>query len=176
MVDRRRRTRVDAAGHAAWWSRRTAADEEKVLAAALAAGVPYVALVASRKRGDAVLAGVGARPRSRAHARPALDIGARTAPEVAVSILAEIIATRPAPPPAPHGDCADRRRSQATGPSDRPHDPGDGRDRPGLRHDVAVTPTRARSTNTADDVLLLRLRLQGGVHRRPAPYLTAHGR
>ncbi|BCB91488.1 XdhC family protein [Phytohabitans suffuscus] len=83
-------------------------DEEPVLAAALRAGVPYVALVASRRRGAAVLSsldvpgldvpGAAARVRSPA----GLDIGARTAPEVALSILAEVVASRPraaAPPP-----------------------------------------------------------------------------
>ena len=34
-------------------------DEEEALVAALRAGTPYVGLVASRKRGEAVLAGVG---------------------------------------------------------------------------------------------------------------------
>ncbi len=70
-----------------------------MLAAALAAKVSYVALVASRKRGDAVLEGVGA-DRDRVHTPAGLDVGAHTASDVAISILAEIIATRPAPPPA----------------------------------------------------------------------------
>ncbi len=72
--------------------------EEMVLAAALEAKVPYVALVASRKRGDAVLEGVGA-DRNRVHTPAGIDVGAHTASDVAISILAEIIATRPAPPP-----------------------------------------------------------------------------
>lgn len=72
-------------------------DEEAVLAAALGAGVPYVALVASRRRGAAVLAGLGvpAEERARVHTPAGLDIGARTAPEVALSVFAEIIASRP---------------------------------------------------------------------------------
>ncbi len=65
-------------------------DEEPVLRAAVDAGVPYIALVASRKRGDAVLAELGL-SRDRIHTPAGLDIGARTAPEVAISILAEII-------------------------------------------------------------------------------------
>lgn len=75
-------------------------DEEPVLAAALRAGVPYVALVASRRRGAAVLSSLDV-DASAVHSPAGLDIGARTAPEVALSILAEIIATRPraAPPP-----------------------------------------------------------------------------
>jgi xanthine dehydrogenase accessory factor len=69
-------------------------DEELVLDAALRAEVPYVALVASRRRGPAVLASleVDERLRSRVHTPAGLDIGARTAPEVALSILAEIVA------------------------------------------------------------------------------------
>jgi xanthine dehydrogenase accessory factor len=62
--------------------------------------VPYVALVASRRRGPAVLASleVDERLRSRVHTPAGLDIGARTAPEVALSILAEIVAVVHEPP------------------------------------------------------------------------------
>lgn len=78
-------------------------DEEPVLTAALRAGVPYVALVASRRRGSAVLSSLDiSDAAARVHSPAGLDIGAHTAPEVALSILAEIIATRPraaAPPP-----------------------------------------------------------------------------
>lgn len=74
-------------------------DEEAVLDAALTAGVPYVGLVASRKRGEVVVASLAADPADRARVRtPAgLDLGARTAEEVALSILAEIVAARPRP-------------------------------------------------------------------------------
>lgn len=74
-------------------------DEEAVLQAALQAGVPYVGLVASRKRGEAVVAGLAVDEASRARVRtPAgLDIGARTPEEIALSILAEIVAARPRP-------------------------------------------------------------------------------
>ena len=70
--------------------------------AALEAGCEYVGLVASRVRGAAVLdalraEGVPTR-RSRACARPpGLDIGARTHAEIALSILAELVAVRRAP-------------------------------------------------------------------------------
>ncbi len=77
-------------------------DEESALAQALASQVPYVGLVASRRRGAAVLAGldVPAADRDRVHTPAGLDLGARSAEEVALSILAEIVATRPAPPGA----------------------------------------------------------------------------
>ena len=73
--------------------------EEPALLAALRAKVPYIALVASRKRGEVVLTSVGATA-DRVHSPAGLDIGARAPAEVAVSILAEIIATRSVPAPA----------------------------------------------------------------------------
>jgi xanthine dehydrogenase accessory factor len=69
-------------------------DEEPVLVAALRAGVPYVALVASRRRAAAVLAGLSDVDTSRVHAPAGLDIGARTPAEVALSIFAEMVASR----------------------------------------------------------------------------------
>jgi xanthine dehydrogenase accessory factor len=71
-------------------------DEEEALAAALAADVEYVGLVASRKRGEAVVAEleVDEALRARVHTPAGLDIGARTPSEVALSILAEIVAER----------------------------------------------------------------------------------
>src|SRR5262245_23090815 len=70
-------------------------DEEAMLAAALRAAVPDVGLVASRRRSAAVLAALDLPVDEHARVRtPAgLDIGARTAPEIALSILAEIVAT-----------------------------------------------------------------------------------
>jgi xanthine dehydrogenase accessory factor len=72
-------------------------DEESVLADALRGNVPYVGLVASRKRGEAVLASLDlcSSMTSRVNTPAGLDIGARTPEEVALSILAEIISTRP---------------------------------------------------------------------------------
>ena len=76
-------------------------DEVDVLAAALDADVPYIGLVASRRRGAGVLAELAeARPDlartapGRVHSPAGLDIGARTASEIALSILAEVVATR----------------------------------------------------------------------------------
>jgi xanthine dehydrogenase accessory factor len=98
-------------------------DEELVLDAALRAEVPYVALVASRRRGPAVLASleVDERLRSRVHTPAGLDIGARTAPEVALSILAEIVAVVHEPPshrddsPGPASDLTETVRDPVCG-------------------------------------------------------------
>ena len=74
-------------------------DEVPVLSAALRAGVPYVGLVASRRRGPAVLAALPVDDglRDRVHTPAGLDIGAHSPPEVALSVLAEIVATRARP-------------------------------------------------------------------------------
>lgn len=70
--------------------------EEPALAAALTAGVPYVALVASPRRGEAVRAALEIPDELRAQLRtPAgLAIGARTPPEIALSILADVVRVR----------------------------------------------------------------------------------
>jgi xanthine dehydrogenase accessory factor len=68
--------------------------DEEALEAILKAGVPYVGLVASHKRGATVrsLLEASGVPGVDALRTPAgLDLGARTAPEVALSILAEIV-------------------------------------------------------------------------------------
>ena len=71
-------------------------DEEDALARALETGVGYVALVASRRRGRAVIASLDVPDalREQIHTPAGLDIGARTPAEVAISILAQIIAER----------------------------------------------------------------------------------
>jgi len=70
--------------------------EEAPLTTALRSGVPYVALVASRRRAAAVLASLDVtdEQRARVHSPAGLDIGSTTAPEIALSILAEFIAER----------------------------------------------------------------------------------
>jgi xanthine dehydrogenase accessory factor len=98
-------------------------DEEEALEGALLAGVPYVGLVASRRRGAAVLGELRARGAvteddvARVRTPAGLDIGARTAEEIALSILAEIVSVRRAhvsvpvatpvaePPPDDHSCC-----------------------------------------------------------------------
>ncbi|MGW1893957.1 XdhC family protein [Streptomyces sp. NPDC002004] len=74
-------------------------DEEPVLVEAARAGIPYIGLVASRKRGTAVLDGLDLTEEqcARVHTPAGLDIGARTPPEVALSVYAEIVALRPRP-------------------------------------------------------------------------------
>jgi xanthine dehydrogenase accessory factor len=75
-------------------------DEEEVLTAAVEAGVPYVGLVASRARGAAVLAAleVADADRDRIRTPAGLDIGAQTPEEIALAILAEIVAVRRSQP------------------------------------------------------------------------------
>ncbi|WP_285693404.1 XdhC family protein [Actinomadura sp. NBRC 104412] len=68
-------------------------NEEAILRAALDAGIPYIGLIASRKRGAAVTASIEGG--DRVHSPAGLDIGARTAPEIALSLLAEILSLRP---------------------------------------------------------------------------------
>ena len=70
--------------------------EEPALTAALRAGVPYVGLVASRVRGAAVLGSLDVPDelRARVHSPAGLDIGGRTAAEIALSVLAELVAER----------------------------------------------------------------------------------
>jgi xanthine dehydrogenase accessory factor len=74
-------------------------DELAVLRAGLEAGLPYVGLVASRKRATAVLdelraEGVADDLLAALESPAGIDIGARTAPEIALSILARIVAVR----------------------------------------------------------------------------------
>jgi xanthine dehydrogenase accessory factor len=78
-------------------------DEESALAAALDAGVPYVGLVGSRKRAEAVVGSLDrcSSQTSRIHSPAGLDIGARTADEIALSIISEIVSLRPRPSARP---------------------------------------------------------------------------
>ncbi|MGH3642074.1 MAG: XdhC family protein [Mycobacterium sp.] len=68
--------------------------EAEMIRTALDAGVGYIGLVASRIRGASVLAGLGLTDAewARVHTPVGLPIGARTPAEIAVSIVAEVIA------------------------------------------------------------------------------------
>jgi xanthine dehydrogenase accessory factor len=108
-------------------------DEEDALERALRAGVPYVGLVASRRRGASVVGELRGRLTEEDVARvrtPAgLDIGAQTAEEIALSILAEIVSVRRArqtlPAPATAIDPVCGMEVTAAAPS--PHVERDGR-------------------------------------------------
>lgn len=67
--------------------------EAETIRSALDAGVPFIGLVASRVRGAAVLddMGLGDAERARVRTPVGLDIGARTAEEIALSIMAEVV-------------------------------------------------------------------------------------
>jgi xanthine dehydrogenase accessory factor len=77
--------------------------EEETLTAAVRAGVPYVGLIASPKRGAAVVGSLELtdEERARIHYPAGLDIGARTPAEIALSVFAQVIAERPRVPRAP---------------------------------------------------------------------------
>jgi len=68
-------------------------DEPAAVRAALDAGVGFVGIVCSHTRGEALLAelDLSQDDLSRVHPHVGVDIGARTAPEIALSILAEIV-------------------------------------------------------------------------------------
>lgn len=71
-------------------------DEPDAIRAALAAGVPYIGLIASRRRGAAVLDAMDLSSDERARVRTpvGLPIGARTPAEIALSIAAELVRDR----------------------------------------------------------------------------------
>ena len=68
-------------------------DEQSSIRAALDAGVGFIALVASRKRGAQVLdeLGLSEEERARIHTPAGVDIGARTPAEIALSIMGEVV-------------------------------------------------------------------------------------
>lgn len=108
--------------------------DEPALEAILRTTVPYVGLVASRKRGASVrawLEGSDAHGLDRLHNPAGLDLGGRTPEEVALSILGEIVqlgAARPskAPPPeaASRVPGAGRTLPMAAVPAPAPTAPG----------------------------------------------------
>jgi xanthine dehydrogenase accessory factor len=92
-------------------------DEHRVIRAALDAGVPYVGLLASRRRGSALVEALGldAGERARLHTPAGLDIGAQSPGEVALSILAEIIAETRSTGPFPMTGLSNGGEAAATG-------------------------------------------------------------
>jgi xanthine dehydrogenase accessory factor len=89
--------------------------EEEALAQALRAGIPYVGLVASRRRGASVVdelreMGVADAELERLRTPAGLDIGAHGAEEIALSIVAEVVSVRrrhELAPPAPVATAVD---------------------------------------------------------------------
>jgi xanthine dehydrogenase accessory factor len=74
--------------------------EERALESALLAGVPYVALVASPTRGGAIRESleIPGDLAAQLHTPAGLDIGARSPAEIAISILAQMVAEQHADP------------------------------------------------------------------------------
>lgn len=75
--------------------------DEPALEAALATPAAYIGLVASRKRASSVLAwlrgrGIGDRALARVHAPAGVDLGPTTHEEIAVSVMAELVAFKAA--------------------------------------------------------------------------------
>jgi xanthine dehydrogenase accessory factor len=79
--------------------------DEAALAAALATRAHYVGLVASARRAQSVLTtlreeGIGEESLARVHSPAGLDLGSSTQEEIAVAILAQLVAWRHARPPS----------------------------------------------------------------------------
>ena len=68
-------------------------DEASVIRAALDAGVGFIGLVCSHRRGEAVLSELSLtdEERGRVHVHVGLDIGARTPAEIALSVMAAVV-------------------------------------------------------------------------------------
>jgi xanthine dehydrogenase accessory factor len=79
--------------------------EEETLVAAVRMGVPYVGLIASPKRGRAVVDSLELddAEKARIHYPAGLDIGARTPQEIALSVFAQMVSERPRVPRTAHG-------------------------------------------------------------------------
>lgn len=101
--------------------------EELALQRALEAGIPYIGLVASEKRGAAVVASLNVDDalRHRVHTPAGLRLGGTAPAEIALGVLAELVQVRAstgAQPMGtqedhPHGDSASSASSAADGPA-----------------------------------------------------------
>jgi xanthine dehydrogenase accessory factor len=91
VVDRAGAATPDGAGAAVVATH--GGDEPRAIRAALDAGVGFVGVVCSHTRGEALLAELDLTDddRARVHTHVGVDIGARTAPEIALSILAAVV-------------------------------------------------------------------------------------
>jgi len=70
--------------------------EEPALERALEAGIPYIGLIASEKRGAAVVASLNVDDalRQHVHTPAGLRLGGKTPPEIALGVLAELVQVR----------------------------------------------------------------------------------
>lgn len=78
--------------------------ETEVIKKAISSEVPYIGLVASRRRGGAVLDSMDLEEHltAKVHTPAGIDIGAQSPPEIALSIFAELVAERPRAEKAGH--------------------------------------------------------------------------
>ncbi|HET8589506.1 MAG TPA: XdhC family protein, partial [Nakamurella sp.] len=137
--------------------------EPETIRAALDAQVPYIALVASRRRGTAVLDEMGLTDaeRARVHSPAGLWIGARTAPEIALSIMAEVVAVvrgatddrgRDLSPAAPAGPSPADAPAMSTGSAQLPGAPP-----PVLQPLQAIDPVCGMTVTVMPDTPTLRI-------------------
>lgn len=103
--------------------------EEPALERALEAGVPYIGLVASEKRGSAVVASLNVDDALRRHVHtPAgLKLGGTSPAEIALGVLAELVQVRASTGAAtdahPHDDASAGSVTEGTGSSTEKHAP-----------------------------------------------------
>ncbi|MCG5470200.1 XdhC family protein [Micromonospora sp. LAH09] len=92
--------------------------EQEAIRAALDAGVGFIALVASGRRGAALLDELGLTDaeRARVHSPAGLDIGARTPAEIALSIMGEVVRAIRVDGLAPASGASAARPQQAVDP------------------------------------------------------------
>ena len=136
--------------------------DEEAVEQAVRAAPAFVGLVASRRRGEAVLGyleerGVPRRLLDRVHVPVGLDLGHTSHREIAVAVLAELVQLRAAGSLAP--DPLDRRRTSGAG--------GGNGDRPRVRHDGGGRPVLPPARPRRRHLLLLPGGLSGPVRGGP---------